>query len=323
MLQQPVGEQILRLQRQTQEDIAGLARAIGVGAGENGLHLVVRHAGDDRRDHDRGRNAGLRQLLDRLQPARRRRRARLHRPRQIAVERRHRQRHLDQPALRHGREEIEIAQDQRGFGDDRDRVIGLRQNLQNSAHDAMLAFDRLVGIGVGSDRDDLGLVIRRGQFALQHLRGVVLDEQAAFEIEPRRQAEKSVRRPRETIDAAVLATAIGVDAAFECNVGGIVARDDCFRLFMRDLRPERRQVVERAPAVVDLGALEFFETPGQVARGRPAATARGGDWRAFIGGSTRGRKWSRKERRKWSRKSHRRLFSRTSQSENKKDTKNN
>lgn len=37
-----------------------------------------------------------------------------------------------------------------------------------------------------------------------------------------------MRRPCKTVNAAVLATAIGIDAPLEAHVGAVVAREDCF-----------------------------------------------------------------------------------------------
>ena len=59
-----------------------------------------------------------------LEPPHRRRRARLHLARQFGIERRHRKRDLDQFALGHPRENVEVAQHQRRLGDDADRVAG-------------------------------------------------------------------------------------------------------------------------------------------------------------------------------------------------------
>jgi hypothetical protein len=92
-----------------------------------------------------------------------------------------------------------------------------------------LALDRLIGIGVGSDRDHARFVVRRRQFLFQKLRRVGLGEQFRFEVEPRRQAEIGVGRPREAIDAAVLAAAVRIDRTVESDIGRIVAGDDCAR----------------------------------------------------------------------------------------------
>ena len=53
-------------------------------------------------------------------------------------------------------------------------------------------------------------------FERQHF---VLEQQLGLEIEPWRQAEIGVRRPREAVHATMLATPIGIDGAVERHVG--------------------------------------------------------------------------------------------------------
>ena len=208
-------------------------------------------AGNHGRHHHGGRNAGVRQLPQRLQPFRRRRGARLHGAREFGVERGHRQRDLGQIALGHPRQNIDVARHQRRLGDDADRMAGALQHFEDAAHDLPLALDRLIGIGVGADRDHPRLVIRRRQLLFQQRRRIRLGEQLRFEIQPRRQAEIGVGRPREAVDAAVLAAAIGVDRTVEADIGGIVARDDLARGVDRDRGLERRQFLEALPAIVE------------------------------------------------------------------------
>jgi hypothetical protein len=124
--------------------------------------------------------------------------------------------------------------------------------------------DRLIGVGVGADGDGLALIGGGGQFALEQFRRARLGEQLRLEVEPRRQAHIGVRRPRETIDAAVLAAAIGVDRAVEGNIRRIVARDDRPRLFEDDFRAQRGRGVEPAPAVVLLDAARRLEPAGRI-----------------------------------------------------------
>ena len=157
----------------------------------------------------------FRQTLDRLQPLFRRSRARLHFSRQRGIERRHGERDLGEPALRHRPQNVDVALDERRFGDDADRMIGRRQHFEDRTHRPIGPLDRLIGIGIGADGDRARLVARRRQFALQQLRRAAFHEQLGFEIEPRRQAHIGMCRPRETIDAAVLAAAIGIDRAIE------------------------------------------------------------------------------------------------------------
>ena len=141
------------------------------------------------------------------------------------------------------------------------------------AHDPVAPLDRLIGIGVGADRDDARLVAGRRQFALQQLRRVRLHEQLGFEIEPGRQAEIGVGRPREAIDAAVLAAAIGIDRAVEGDVRRIVAGDDLARRVDRHRGLERRQFVEALPAVVEGDARERLVAAGGIRQRAAAAPA--------------------------------------------------
>ena len=58
-------------------------------------------------------------------------------------------------------------------------------------------------------------------------------------------------RPRKAVAAAVLASAIGIDRSVEGNIGRIVCGDDLLWRLDEDLCLERRQIVERIPAVVE------------------------------------------------------------------------
>ena len=141
------------------------------------------------------------------------------------------------------------------------------------AHDLIAPLDRLIRIGIGADGDDFRHVARRRQFALQQFRRVRLHEQLRFEIEPRRQPEIGVGRPRETIDAAVLAAAIRIDRTVEGNVRRIVAGDDLARRIDRHRGLERRQFLQALPAVVEGDARQRLVTAGRIRHGAAAAAA--------------------------------------------------
>ena len=68
---------------------------------------------------------------------------------------------------RHARQDVEIAQHQRRFGDDADRMAAALEHLEDAAHHPIFALDRLIGIGVGADRDGARLVAGCRQFALE------------------------------------------------------------------------------------------------------------------------------------------------------------
>ena len=128
-------------------------------------------------------------------------------------------------------------------------LLKSRQHLQDRARDLELALDRLVGIGVGAHRHHVGPVLGRGELGGQQLGRLRLEQDPGLEIEAGRQAEIGVGRPREAIDAAVLAAAIGIDRAVERHVGRGVAREDGARGVARQRRAQRRQLVLDVPAV--------------------------------------------------------------------------
>ena len=274
---EPFDEQVAHFERQAKQHIARALDARHRRGIEDALDVGVVDRRNDRRHHHRGRNAGRRQLPQRLETAARRRRARLHGARELGIERRHRQRDLDQVALGEPRQDVEIAQDQRRLGDDADRMAGALQHFEDAAHHLIFALDRLIRIGVGADRDGARLVVRRRQFLLQQRRRVRLHEQLGLEIEPRRQPEIGVGRPREAIDAAVLAAAIGIDRAVERDVGRLVAGDDLARGVDRHRGRERRQFFEALPAVVEGDARDRLVAAGGIGQRAAAAPALAGD----------------------------------------------
>ncbi len=80
-------------------------------------------------------------------------------------------------------------------------------------------------------------------------------------------------RPGETVDAAMLAAAIGIDRTVEGDVGRIIAGDDAAGLFDLNFGAERRQVFQALPAIIDQFAGNGLETSGWVERGPPPAAA--------------------------------------------------
>ena len=129
-------------------------------------------------------------------------------------------------------------------------MVRRRQNFEDAPHDAVAPLDRLIGIGVGADGDGARPIGGIGKLALERRPGIGLGEQLGLEIEAGRQAEKSVGRPREAIDAAVLAAAIGIDRAVEADIGRGVAGDDTPGRDLLDFGRERLELAERLPAVV-------------------------------------------------------------------------
>ena len=150
---EPFPEKVLYFVWQAQQRPTGVARAGARGGLEHGFHLVVVERRNRRRKHRAGGDAGAGERLDRPQPPVRRRGARLKPAGEVAVQRRDADEHGAQVFFGHGREQVEVALHQRGFGDDGERVFVRGQYLQNLARDAQFALDRLVRIGIAAQRE--------------------------------------------------------------------------------------------------------------------------------------------------------------------------
>src|SRR5262249_33041962 len=73
------------------------------------------------------------------------------------------------------------------------------------------------------------------------------------------------------IDAAVLATAVGIDRLLEADVGAVVGRDDALGRLPVHIRLERLKLAQALPAVVKRLALFALETADPVRTGTPPA----------------------------------------------------
>src|ERR1039457_4086849 len=80
-------------------------------------------------------------------------------------------------------------------------------------------------------------------------------------------------RARVAVNAAVLAAAIGIDRAVETDVGRIVAGDDLAGGVGLHRGLERRQFVERPPAVVEGDARQWLVAAGGIGLRAAAAPA--------------------------------------------------
>src|SRR3979490_2711595 len=98
-------------------------------------------------------------------------------------------------------------------------MLAFRQDFQDLPRDPVLALYRLVAVGVRSQRDRAWRVAGLGKRVAQKLRSIGLGEELGLEVEPGRELEIGVARPRIAIDAAVLAAAVGIDGAVEADVG--------------------------------------------------------------------------------------------------------
>ncbi len=279
MLLQPVPEQRRQLRRQAQHDREAAHRAGFVRGLQHAFELGFVDEGNQRRDADAHRHAGLRERADRAQPAFRRGRARLQTARQRRVQRRQRDVDTGQPGGGHRCDEVQVALDQRRLGDQRERVPRLVQQLQHRTRQAQPAFDRLVGVGDGADGDRPRPVAAGAQRGAQALGGVDLGHQPGLEVQAGRPAEIGVRWPCVAVDAAVLAAAVRVQRDLEADVRRVVLAQDAAGVFLDDLGRQRlRRLaglgVQRPPAIVESLAHVALEAVGD-RPGRAASLQRG------------------------------------------------
>ena len=139
------------------------------------------------------------------------------------------------------------------------------QHLEQRTRDCEPALHRLISVGVDPERDRAAAVARFTQGCLEQRRGVGFAEQAGFEIEARRQAEIGMRRARETVDAAMLATAVGIDRAVEGYVRRFVVNQYAARTVALDLGRRPFVLGGSFPAVVEGLVRARLEAPADVA----------------------------------------------------------
>ena len=147
-------------------------------------------------------------------------------------------------------------------------ATGLRNFASTSRQPrVMLQFslDRLIRIGHAAHHERLRLPSRRLQFGAQQLRRIGFHHDLAFEIEAGGKPEIFVGRPRITINAAVLAAAIRIQARFKANIRTVIAGDDRSRSVAKILRrAPRLSLRSRRIDIddVDVGQIDmqFFES---------------------------------------------------------------
>jgi hypothetical protein len=108
-------------------------------------------------------------------------------------------------------------------------VAGLGQHLDQRTGDALLALDRLVGIGIDAECQWRRSMAGTRELGAEQFSGVGLGEQAGFEVEPGGEVEIAVAGPREAVGATVLAATVRIDRLLEPDVWRIVAADDAAR----------------------------------------------------------------------------------------------
>ena len=109
---------------------------------------------------------------------------------------------------------------------------------------------------------------------MQQLRRVLLHHNLRLETQARRKAQVFVEGTRITIDAAMLAASIRIDARLKTNVRAVVVSDDRAGAIFEKLRA-RQRVLFRVPIRIRF-EVYLLETIGRVA----GCAARGQQWGA-------------------------------------------
>src|ERR1700722_1046091 len=249
-----------------------VARAGLRGMLEDAFDLMIAEPGNNGRYIDDHRNSGTAELTHSIEPSVRRRGARLHGPSQLPIKGRDRNHHKREILLGHRRKNIDIPGDHVVLGRDAEGVPKFGENLEDITRDGQAAFNRLVTVRIGAELDAPGRIARLGELLCEQSRGIGLVKKPGFEIETGREPEVSVAWARETINAAMLATPVGIDRSVESDVGALVSRQDNLRFFDRQCCSDARgrHVLAAGPAVVEFLGLYPFEAARDVRAGRAA-----------------------------------------------------
>src|SRR5262249_1741040 len=110
--------------------------------------------------------------------------------------------------------------------DDGHGVAKLSEHFHATTRYSQLFFNRLITIRVPAHGDDARFPARRHEFLAQQFGRILFYHDFALEIDSGGESQISVRGPRITIDAAMLAAAIWVDAGVETDVRRVVVGQD-------------------------------------------------------------------------------------------------
>ena len=141
------------------------------------------------------------------------------------VHRSHRDRNFHQSELCQLREQVNVANDERRFGGDHYGMLGFEHHFEDATGQPVLAFDRLVRVGIGAHGDWLGSVRLARQFGSQRFDSVDLHIDVALKLDSCRMPQVGVAGARKAIRAPMLAPTIRVDRTFKPDVRTIIAGD--------------------------------------------------------------------------------------------------
>ena len=127
---------------------------------------------------------------------------------------------------RQGRQQIQIAQNTLGFGDDGNRVLIVVQHSENIPRHTQFFFRRLIRIRINAEGDGRALMPWFPKLFLQKRSTDGFEEILGFKIQGGRQTQITMSRPGKTINTSISAVLIGIYGAIKGNVGRRVAGQD-------------------------------------------------------------------------------------------------
>ena len=139
---------------------------------------------------------------------------------------------------------IYVAGDQKILGYDHHRITKFQQRFQTAACQLEPFFYRLIAIGDPAHGQDSGPPFRTGQFLTQQFRRLFFHHDLSFKIQARRETQIFVGGARITVDTAMFAAAIGIDAGVEADIRAIVVGDDGFGRIGMELSGRRGNLVD-------------------------------------------------------------------------------
>ena len=206
---------------------------------------MIGQSGNHGREQHADGNTRLPECLDGGESGRGRRCARLHDLAEFGVERGERDENSGRVMTRQFAQQVNIPRDQLVLGDEADRVAEFGQDFETTARDFQTPFDGLVRIGHAAHRQDLRPPAGRGKFLPQQRGRIFLHHDLRFKIESGGKAEVLMGRPGVTINAAMFAAAIRIDAGAEADIGTVVPGNDGPGIISVELGGRRRDLLLR------------------------------------------------------------------------------
>src|SRR5207244_4459743 len=120
-----------------------------------------------------------------------------------------------------------------------DWIAKLHQHFETPPGYTQPALDGLVRVGHAAHTERLWLPTPGRQLVAQKLWSILLDQDFGLEVQTCGKTQVFVRRPRVTVNAAMLTAAVRIDTGREADVRAVVVRNDGARRVLQELRRRR------------------------------------------------------------------------------------